>query len=220
MLSPDICACVTCGADLDRALAVRDLVTWYEVRIDLIGDGWEEVARVLPRPWIACNRIAAQGGRYEGDEQKRIATLWHAVELGAAVVDVEMTASDVDRIVAGLKKRVRVLISHHDFERTPDEESLLATVQAQQNLGADICKIVTMASRVEDTATVLRLVRRCRQLPVVAFAMGPLGIASRVLAPLSGALFTYASLAAGSEAAPGQWTVDALHAIYATIEAR
>jgi 3-dehydroquinate dehydratase len=49
---------------------------------------------------------------------------------------------------------------------------------------------------------------------MVSFAMGPLGLASRVLCPLIGGYFTYASLGEGKESAPGQLTVDQLKGIY------
>ncbi|MCK4579972.1 MAG: type I 3-dehydroquinate dehydratase, partial [Dehalococcoidia bacterium] len=49
---------------------------------------------------------------------------------------------------------------------------------------------------------------------VVSFAMGPVGLVSRVLCPLVGGYFTYASLEAGRESAPGQITARELRRVY------
>ncbi len=45
-------------------------------------------------------------------------------------------------------------------------------------------------------------------------AMGPLGFASRVLCPLVGGYFTYASIERGKESASGQITVRELKKLY------
>ena len=219
MRSPDICACITTIDDLDAALAVRDLVALYEVRMDLIGADWPQVAAVLRRPWIACNRLASQGGACHSGESERLDSLKRAIELGAAIVDIEMTAPDVAAFVRDVKGEARALVSHHDFEGTVSEDSLIAIADRQRALGADICKVASTAQTAQDGVTMIRLVRRLCGTPIVAFAMGPLGMASRVLAPLAGAAFTYASLVVGREAAPGQLTVDGLHTIYEAIGA-
>ncbi len=215
---PDICACITSSADLSAAHSVREVVAFYEVRIDLIGSEWPRVATALTRPWIACNRIRGEGGACNQPEDARLEVLREAVRLGAAMVDVELAAASAAGFVAEMKRRVRVLVSHHDLQRTATEEELAAVVTAERRIGADICKVVTTAERIADNAVLLRLVKRFAGQALVAFAMGPLGTTSRVLAPLAGACFTYASLAAGHESAPGQLTVTELRAIYETLE--
>ncbi len=214
---PDICACITSAGDVALAQAVRDHVSLYEVRIDLIGEHWPQVVAGLSRPWIACNRLPSQGGAWTGSEDERLAVLHHAVDLGAAMVDIEMCAPDSVSFMRRLNGRLRVIVSHHDFVGTGDEESLAQVVQLQRGLGADICKVVTMARDARDAATVVSLAHRFRSQGIVTFAMGPLGMTSRVLAPLAGAMFTYASLSDGHESAPGQLTVGTLRTIYAAI---
>jgi 3-dehydroquinate dehydratase len=48
--------------------------------------------------------------------------------------------------------------------------------------------------------------------------MGPLGFASRILCPLFGGDFTYASIEAGKESASGQITAGDLRKIYGMVE--
>jgi 3-dehydroquinate dehydratase-1 len=214
---PEICACITSTGDLEGALAVREDVALYEVRIDLIGDDWRSIVGSLPRPWIACNRVASEGGAAVCPDDDRLDSLRQAVEAGAHTVDIELSTAGAGALVAELEGRVQIIVSYHDTRGTGSEEELADIVARERGLGADVCKVVTTAQTAGDNATVLRLARRFSKDGIVALAMGPLGMPSRVLAPLAGARFTYASLASGHESAPGQLMVGQLREIYETL---
>lgn len=213
MKSPRICATITTG-DIRGLREVEPLVDLFEVRIDLIGDGWVEVARAIKKPWIACNRLASEGGRWAGSEARRIEQLLRATELGASIVDIELRAKNLGNIVLVIKKRAQCLISSHDLEKTPSLDEMKALVRQQLKAGADIGKVVTTARSPEDSLTILRLISEFPGVRLVALAMGPLGVASRVLCPLVGGDFTYASIEKGKESASGQITVRELGQIY------
>ena len=87
-------------------------------------------------------------------------------------------------------------------------------VQRELDAGADICKVITTAQRLEDNLAVLQLIAEFPKTRIVSFAMGPLGFTSRVLCPLVGGDFTYASIEKGKESAPGQITVSDLRKLY------
>jgi len=203
MKRPSLCASII-ATDIKPIKEIEPLVDLFEVRIDLIGDGWTEVAKQLKKPWIACNRLVEEGGKWQGNEARRIEKLLQAMELGAKIVDVEYNAKNVDNIISFIKKRATCLLSFHDFEKTPSLETLKQTVQKELKAGADICKIVTFAQSFEDNLTVLQLITEFPETRIVAFAMGPQGMASRVLAPSAGAYFTYGAVEKGKESAPGQ----------------
>jgi 3-dehydroquinate dehydratase type I len=74
--------------------------------------------------------------------------------------------------------------------------------------------MVTTAQRFEDNLTVLQLISDFPKTRVISFAMGPLGSASRILCPLVGGDFIYASIEEGKESASGQITVRDLRKIY------
>ncbi|HUV44904.1 MAG TPA: type I 3-dehydroquinate dehydratase [Dehalococcoidales bacterium] len=213
MKTPRICASIT-NTDLKAVRRVESRVDLFEVRIDLIGDDWQEVARQLTKPWIACNRSAAEGGLWQDNEARRIERLLQAIELGAEMVDIELRTKNLANIVKLIKRRKKCLLSCHNLDKTPSFDAMKQIVQQQIKAGADICKMVTTARSFEDNASVLRLIPEFPETGVVAFAMGPLGTTSRVLCPLVGGDFTYASLAEGKESAPGQVTVGELRAIY------
>jgi 3-dehydroquinate dehydratase I len=213
MKRPSLCASII-TTDIKAIKEIEPLVDLFEVRIDLIGDGWTEVAKQLKKPWIACNRLVEEGGKWQGNEARRIEKLLQAMELGAKIVDVEYNAKNVDNIISFIKKRAICLLSFHNFEKTPPLETLKQTVQKELKAGADICKVVTFAQSFDDNLTVLQLITEFPGTQVVAFAMGPQGMASRVLAPLAGAYFTYGAVEKGKESAPGQIPVVDMQRLY------
>lgn len=214
MKKAKICAVIVNG-DLAIIKEVERCVDLFEVRIDLIGNGWQEIAKQLDKPWIASNRSAAERGRWRKDERKRTEELLIASELGADMIDVELGTTDLAETVRLIKGRAKCLLSHHDFKGTPPLNEMKEIIQRQLAAGADVCKIVTTARKFEDNITVLQLILEFPTIEVVAFAMGTLGLASRILCPVIGGSFTYASIKEGKESAPGQITVNALHQIYA-----
>lgn len=217
MNRPRICAVIV-NDDPAAAREVEPLVDLFEVRIDLIGDGWSELAKQLTKPWIACNRRAEEGGSWRGSESKRIEELLKAIELGPDIIDIELATPDLPEIVRAVKTRAKCLISFHDFTGTPPPDTMRQIVQRQLQAGADIAKLITTAQKFADNLAVLHLIKEFSQARIVAFAMGPLGHTSRVLCPLAGGDFTYASIAAGRESAPGQITVAELSKIYGVLK--
>ena len=216
MKRPRICA-VIATKDSELIEAIEPLVELFEVRIDLIGGGWQELAKQLNKPWIACNRRAEEGGKWAGDEAKRIDELLKAVKLGAEIVDIELETRNLEKAIPLIKKRAKCLLSFHELEKTPSLDRMKGIIQRQLEAGADICKVITTAQRFEDNLTVLQLIADFPQAKMVAFAMGPLGLASRILCPLMGGDFTYASTEEGKESAPGQITVKQLRKIYGMV---
>ena len=213
-----ICAAIV-ENNPEAVRVIEPLVDLFEVRIDLIGDGWRELAGQFQKPWIACNRRADEGGRDEGDEASRMEKLLEAAELGADMVDVELRTPNLESVVELVKKKAECILSLHDLEATPTLDDMKEIVQKQLTAGADICKVVTTARKAEDSLTVLRLISEFPGKRLVALAMGPLGLTSRVLCPLVGGDFTYASIERGKKSASGQITVKELVKLYETIGA-
>ena len=134
--------------------------TYTRCAIDLIGGGWQDWVGRLQRPWIACNRTKAEGGKWAGDESTRTGLLLEAAGLGAWIVDVELATPDLAKVVAAVKEsKAQCLLSSHNLSRTPPAAGLGGIVHRELAAGADICKVVTTATRYEDNLTVLRLFR-------------------------------------------------------------
>jgi len=217
MKRPRICAVIVSN-DLKAVKGVEPLVDLFEARIDLIGDGWQELVKQLNKPWIACNRCTEEGGSWQGNESERRKELLSAIELGASIIDIELVTGNLEEIVQLIKKKAKCLLSFHDFKGTPSLDRMREIVQKELAAGADICKVVTTAQKLEDNLTVLQLISDFPKTKVVSFAMGPLGSVSRILCPLVGGNFIYASVEEGQESASGQMTVRDLRNIYGTLE--
>jgi 3-dehydroquinate dehydratase type I len=214
MNRPRICTVIVDKDDVNAALAVEPFVDLYEVRIDLIGDGWQEVARRLPKPWLATNRVGSEGGQWQGDEGSRVEELLKSLELGAQLVDIELETPEVERIVREIKRKAKCIVSFHDWNRMPPLDQLEQVVRRQLAAGADICKVVGRAEQFEDNVTPLELVGRFPDSSLIALSIGPEGVIGRTLSPLLGGYLTYATAVQGKGSAPGQSPAEELRRIF------
>lgn len=212
-MKPRICAVIT-NTNEPAITAVEPWVELFEVRIDLIGDGWPDLARQLKKPWIACVRSTSEGGEWDQTETGKIEVLTRASELGAAMIDLELATASLKQAIPLIKKRSRCLLSVHDLARTLPLNQLKEIVQRQLKSGADVCKVITTAQTMADNLTTLELIREFPKNNIISFAMGPLGVTSRIFCPLVGGYLTYAAIEEGKESAPGQITVTQLRKIY------
>ena len=190
-----------------------------EHRMDFM-DKIEDLDRIYSKikvPVIATNRSVNCGGRFRGDEKERVAYLVKAIEAGCGYVDIELeTKEELKKwvIQKAREKDCKVIISVHDFGKTPEIDVLLGYMRQQKKEGADIGKIVTMANSLEDCHRMLGLLLEAKRLnfPLLAFAMGELGTFTRVISGYYGAPFVYASV--NEQAGPGQLGVESLRIIY------
>ncbi len=204
-------------ADVESVGEKADLI---EIRADFLQDfnGFDSL-REFSDKLIITIRAAKEGGAFTGSERERFEAFRRFIKIKPRYIDVELN-SDIRDDVIRLARRhgVKVIVSHHDFEKTPPFEELVKIRDAIAGSGADIAKIVTYARRMEDNIIALRLVAEPKNIPTVAFCMGDLGRISRILAPLFGAPFTYASVSRGKETASGQLTVDEVRSVWRVLQ--
>ena len=106
-------------------------------------------------------------------------------------------------------------MSFHKFDGALGISELDRVLERQIASGAEVCKIVTTAKHVEDNLVALNFTSAASsKAKVVCFCMGELGKVSRLLSPLFGGFFTFASLERGSETASGQMTIQEMKAAY------
>jgi 3-dehydroquinate dehydratase type I len=146
----------------------------------------------------------------------RLETLTHAAQEGFDYVDVELKTGDVHTAIRQLKQHgARVIVSYHNEKLTPIEATLTSILASERRAHADICKIVGTAKNPHDSLRCLRFVdKHARKTRLICFCMGTLGIPSRILSPLLGAYFTFASFGTGRETAAGQNPIDELQTLY------
>ena len=168
------------------------------------------------RPLLVTLRAVREGGMDCGlDDVTRAGLLGAVARAGLAdIVDFE-AGSDPDALAmlreACVIARVPLLLSMHDFERTPSSDALLAAFAHMAALGADIVKLAVMPRSEADVTTLLEATSRADRslaLPLVGISMGALGTPSRVIGHRFGSRITWCS---GLEAsAPGQLPLELL----------
>ncbi len=161
------------------------------------------------KPFIVTNRREEEGGKYRGEERKRLSVLQEAIDLGGDYIDVELATerSFLQSLIRN-KGGTQVILSFHDFHRTPSLKELKQLFGQMIRLGADVIKIVPFARSWEDNLSILSLIpfAKERRQKIVAFCMGEKGKISRIFSPFLGAAWTYASLNKSRASAPGQLT--------------
>jgi len=192
-----------------------------EVRLDYLEsiEGIEKIVDHASVPLIATNRQYEQGGYRVQDEGSRVQNLMKAAESGFQYADIELTTRDLKDVNSTLRDLgVKPIVSFHNFTFTPSLSEMEKIVEDQMRVGAEVCKLVTMAESIEDNVPCLLLSSKiCKLAKIVCFAMGEKGLISRAFSPIFGGYFTYASIGKGMETAPGQITISELKNLYRTL---
>jgi len=194
---------------------------FIEIRLDTFReyDKLSNIPACSKLPMIATNKSVKNHGKFLGSETERKQTLLNAAEKGFEYVDLDLSTSELESIVNDVHSMgVKSIISFHNFNETPSLPKMEEILKKEIVGGADVCKIVATAKSVEDNLTVLNFVSKAsKSAKTVCFCMGELGKTSRLLSPLFGGFFTFASLERGKETAAGQLTIQEMRAVYATL---
>lgn len=190
-----------------------------ELRLDYLRDdrertsflAWLRTWRIRPgKTRIATCRSRQSGGLFTGSVRQQIGWLGRAVEAGCAWCDIEVetaariSAEELRHALAPAS----LIISHHDFRRTPGN---LASIMRQlSRAGGDAIKIATQCNSVRDSLRVLNLARGRRDF--IAVPMGEEGLPARVLALRSGSALAYAAV--DRSTAPGQLSLTEMRDLY------
>jgi 3-dehydroquinate dehydratase-1 len=177
-------------ADVVTAMSVADII---ELRLDLFSMFPDEnKLRGIGKPIIVTIRRVQEGGKFSGDEDRRLRTLAR-YSAYADYVDVE---NDVADEYLKLMK-CKVIESYHNFKETPSYEYLKDLVEARRG---DVFKIATMGKDKRDVLTITKLL--CEYDNLVAFLMGEKFAYTRIMALFLGSPFIYCTVS--KSVAPGQ----------------
>ncbi len=201
-----ICSALANMSFSDCLDAVK-ILDFAEIRFDLLDLSKEEITALFS----ANNNLIAtcRLGKYDNSERKTL--LLHAIDSGAAYVDIEVETGEAfkhDVVTAAREQHCQIIMSYHDFDRTPTQAELEHIVKWCSECKPDIIKIACMVRSARDNARLLGLLDTNRQMLVLG--MGQQGKITRVVSPLLGSMWTFASYATGSETAPGQLFKDDL----------
>jgi 3-dehydroquinate dehydratase I len=178
-----------------------------EIRLDLIGSGtphWVEYAQAIEArglPVIITIRLAEEGGQWEQADEARI-PLFETALRQLAAVDIELRSPVLQQVstLAGGHQRA-LIVSHHDFQKTPPVDELKKVMAKAANFGT-VIKVATLTKTEEDVAVLRSLFEENCPAPLCVLGMGPLGPRTRIEFPKLGSCLTYGYLDA--PVAPGQ----------------
>lgn len=183
-----------------------------------------EARRILgDTPLLFTFRTKKEGGVREMSAEA-YASLNKAVALTglADLIDVELFTGD--ELVRGLiafihRHGTKVVVSNHDFEKTPAKSDLLYRLRKMQDMGADIPKIAVMPQNKKDVLTLLAATEEMASdyadRPIITISMSGLGSISRLSCEVFGSCLTFGSGFAAS--APGQLSAEELYQILQSV---
>jgi 3-dehydroquinate dehydratase-1 len=213
--TPQIAGVIFTRTDLQRAVRMRNPPDLFELRLDAlfpIREELEATVQNLRAPLIITARHPREGGSNRLSAQTRRALLLRFLP-HAAFVDIELRSAGAFAAVleAARAKRIRVIVSFHDFDETPGRPRLDGIARAARSLGADLLKIATRTDNAAQLARLRDFFERARlAMDIAAMGVGRLGRASRFEFARRSAL-NYGHL--GSPQADGQLSIIQLRRI-------
>ena len=213
-----------------EALAYRDadfdILEW---RVDHFADVSSidavlESARTIrdvmsDKPLLFTFRSAKEGGEQARSVADYIALNRAAVDSGLVdMIDLELFTGD-EQVKATVEhahaKQVLVIMSNHDFHKTPAAEEIIQRLRKMQELGADIPKIALMPQNKTDVLTLLSATLEMQEhyadRPIITMSMAKTGVISRLAGEVFGSAATFGAVKKAS--APGQISVSDLRSV-------
>jgi 3-dehydroquinate dehydratase type I len=175
-----------------------------EIRLDLCDLKIREIRELFKSH---DNLIATFRKSAKINDKKRKNQLIRAMESGAAFIDLDyINDSEIfpELHDVALKNGCRLIISYHDYEKTPSIEFISDIISKMLEAEADLIKLAFTSNSDEDNKRVLSLYDNYDNL--LAFNMGEKGKITRSASLRLGAPFTYVC-GANSPTAEGQMTL-------------
>ena len=175
------------------------------------------------KPILFTFRSKHEGGEAELTADDYIALNIAVAETGLVdLIDLELFTGDElvkNAIAAAHARGVKVIMSNHDFHKTPAKDEIIYRLRRMQELGADIPKIALMPTCRQDVLTVLSatvdMSEKYADRPIITMSMGKTGVTSRLTGEAFGSAATFGAVKTAS--APGQISVSDLRTVLTII---
>ncbi|ATA22789.1 3-dehydroquinate dehydratase [Brenneria goodwinii] len=171
------------------------------------------------KPILFTFRTAKEGGEKDISPDDYISLNQKIVDSGLVdMIDLELFTGDQwvsATIEHAHAKGVKVIMSNHDFHKTPPKEEIIKRLRKMQELGADIPKIALMPQSKNDVVTLLaatlEMYEKHADRPIITMSMAKPGIISRLSGEVFGSAATFGALKKAS--APGQIGIQDLRSV-------
>jgi len=177
-------------------------VKLIELRLDLMKIDEKQLSHFLSLP---VNVIVTCRPNGQMTEEQRLLLLCKSISLGAHYVDVEIesgTAFISELRNFAVKNNCKLIVSYHNFEKTPDLTELEKIAEKCHSEKSDIVKIACLINEADDILSIKSLYSKNH--PVIALGMGEKGAVTRMNACEWGAPFSYVTADSDTPTAPGQ----------------
>ena len=189
-----------------QGLARRE-VDFLELRIDAFANSTAPLRAAIPKlkpPLLITVRHPLEGAVLRLTPARRL-ELFEQFLPFATLIDLELRSA---KKFAPLIRKAQaagttVILSHHDFARTPARKQLHRLAGLSRQLGGDIFKVAAVTSSPKDIATLLGFMAAEKRIPLSVMGMGNLGKISRLLFARTGSLLNYGFL--DKAHVRGQW---------------
>lgn len=196
---PQLVGVIASPTDLKRAVRMSTPPDLFELRLDCLARVADQVENVLPKlrkPLIITARHPYEGGSRKLRLRHRRDLLVRFLNR-AAYLDVELrSARALQSLLKSAKnKRVRRIISFHNFKSTPSTRILAAKAREAKSHGADVFKVATRTDTPMELERLVEFTTSNRlDLALAVMGIGKLGAVSRVLLARAGSALIYASI--------------------------
>ncbi|WP_425613273.1 type I 3-dehydroquinate dehydratase [Xylocopilactobacillus apicola] len=165
---------------------------------------------------ITTFRTKNEGGQLELAHVEDYAEICQTVLQGkfTDAIDVErFYQEDIVKQIVQLahQDNVAVIMSNHDFAKTPCAKDIKERLLGMIELGADVAKIAVMPETPADVLTLMSATKETSKIanrPLITMSMGDLGKVSRIAGEVFGSTVTFATV--GTASAPGQIPIERL----------
>ncbi len=220
---PRICVALGLETPLQLSRAAdreyKDGNTFLEFRLDYLPDpaAGIDLIRAFSGRYpevhiLATCRRKQNNGKFRGGIEQQIVILEKCGAAGAIALDLEIeSAESAKAAIPRLRESAPLVLSYHNFQNTPALDPILRRLRC---IPADAYKIATTARKPAHNLRVLEFARKHTKCPLILFAMSEVGVASRILAPSQGSLYTYAAPFETDGTAPGQVSAKLMRNLY------
>lgn len=214
---------IAANADADLAEFRIDLLNFANDTKQVIALGHELKQILGAKPMIATIRTHNEGGQLtisDADYGKTYQAYLQQPFMD--MLDVEMFRDQhivKNTVKLAHAKKVLIVMSNHDFQKTPPEAEIIKRLLKQDELGADILKIAVMPQNKQDVFTLMNATLKVSQQskkPLLTMSMGKLGTISRIATANMGGSFSFGMI--GEASAPGQIDVTQLKQFLKTVQ--
>lgn len=214
---------IAANQDADLAEFRIDLLDFAADSKQVIALGHELKKILGDKPMIATIRTNNEGGKLtisDADYGKTYQA--YLKQPFMDMLDVEMFRDQQvvkNTVKLAHDKKVLIVMSNHDFQKTPNEDEIVKRLLKQDELGADILKIAVMPQSKQDVFTLMNATLKVSQQskkPLLTMSMGKLGTISRIATANMGGSFSFGMI--GEASAPGQIDVTQLKQFLKTVQ--